>query len=562
MAPGSQDAGLSLRAGSDGSTIRGFVINRCTARAILIRASSNNVVAGNFLGTNPAGTAAGPGNNRGIFIGAVAPTNNNRVGGTVAADRNIISGNTVNGVLIDGDTSSTANNVVEGNYIGTDVTGTVAVPNTNEGVAVFTNLATRVEHEQRHRHAGRRQRDLRQRQSGCARARHRDHGDPGAGEQDRDERPGTAAIPNGGAGIEINETTCEQHHRGCCAGRGQRHRLQQLGEHLGCGGIAFSAGTGNAILGNSIHSNTGLGIDLGEDGVTPNDPLDGDAGPNDLLNFPEITSVLHYGGTLTVRCRLDVPAGSYRIEYFKNPSGADASGYGEGEVFVTSRDVGHAGTGAAYFNQSFAGSAGDVVTVTATACTAGCTVFGSTSELSNAATAVTTAVGLTSFTASGRDGAVDLSWTTGSEVGNLGFHLYRSLASVGSVDAPHSRPHPRAGFLRHGSELRLERPGSHERHALPLPTRRRGLGVGLHLPRSRLRRARGGRRATTSRARGGRTPATAAARRRPARPGPSPSSTSRPRTPARRTGTLRRRPSGCSPAPPAPSGSSSRPGAS
>ena len=73
---------------------------------------------------------------------------------------------------------------------------------------------------------------------------------------------------------------------------------------------------------------------------------------------------------MTVRCRLDVPAGSYRIEYFKNPSGADASGNGEGEVFVelAQRHV-HPGLGAVYFNQSFAGNAGDVVTVTATACT-------------------------------------------------------------------------------------------------------------------------------------------------------------------------------------------------
>ena len=46
----------------------------------------------------------------------------------------------------------------------------------------------------------------------------------------------------------------------------------------------------------SIHSNGGLGIDLSANGVTPNDPGDGDAGPNDLLNFP-----LHLGGPLRRR---------------------------------------------------------------------------------------------------------------------------------------------------------------------------------------------------------------------------------------------------------------------
>jgi CSLREA domain-containing protein len=456
---GVANAGLSLRAGSDGSTIRGFVINRCTTRGILIRASSNNVVAGNLLGTNPAGTAPGPGNNQGIFIGAVAPTNNNRVGGTVAADRNIISGNTVNGVLIDGDTSSTANNVVEGNYIGTDVTGTVAVPNTNEGVAVFTNLAPG---SNTNNVIGTPGAGNVISGNGRVGVLVRDTGTTGTlvqGNKIGTNALGTAAIPNGGAGIEINETTANNTIGGAVPGEGNVIAYNNSGNTLGWGGIAFSAGTGNAILGNSIHSNTGLGIDLGEDGVTPNDPLDGDAGPNDLLNSPEITSVLHYGGTLTVRCRLDVPAGSYRIEYFKNPSGADASGYGEGEVFITSRDVGHAGTGAAYFNQSFAGSAGDVVTVTATACTAGCTVFGSTSELSNAATAVTTAVGLTSFTATPRDGAVDVSWTTGSEVGNLGFHLYRSLASSGPWTRLNPALIPGQGFSATGASYAWNDPG-------------------------------------------------------------------------------------------------------
>ncbi len=187
--------------------------------------------------------------------------------------------------------------------------------------------------------------------------------------------------------------------------------------------------------------------------MTPNDPLDGDAGPNDLLNFPEITSVLHYGGTLTVRCRLDVPAGSYRIEYFKNPSGADASGNGEGEVFVASRNATLPVPGAIYFNRSFPGNAGDVVTVTATACTDGsdCATFGSTSELSNAVAAVTTAVGLMSFTAAARDGAVDVAWATGSEIDNLGFHVYRSLSADGPWTRLTSSLIPGQGFSATGA---------------------------------------------------------------------------------------------------------------
>ena len=54
----------------------------------------------------------------------------------------------------------------------------------------------------------------------------------------------------------------------------------------------------NTVRGNSIHDNTFLGIDLSGDGVTPNDPLDADSGPNDLQNFPVITP--QRGGNTTV----------------------------------------------------------------------------------------------------------------------------------------------------------------------------------------------------------------------------------------------------------------------
>ena len=62
--------------------------------------------------------------------------------------------------------------------------------------------------------------------------------------------------------------------------------------------------------------------------------------------------------------------------------------------------------------------------------TRGCTLFGSTSEFARAL-AATTAVTLVSFTATGRDRAVDLAWATASELQNMGFNLYRSNAEAG-----------------------------------------------------------------------------------------------------------------------------------
>ncbi len=125
-------SGLVLDAGSSGSTIRGLTINRFGLSGIRILASSNNTVAGNFLGSNAAGTA-GLGNQVGVYI--TGSSTNNVIGGATAADRNIISANTVDGVQVFG--AGTSGNVIRGNIIGLDVTGTVDLGNTNQGVAIF-----------------------------------------------------------------------------------------------------------------------------------------------------------------------------------------------------------------------------------------------------------------------------------------------------------------------------------------------------------------------------------------------------------------------------------------
>ncbi len=84
--------------------------------------ATGNVVAGDFIGTDITGTLASP-TTDGVEIDTVASANT--IGGTTAAARNIISGNTDAGVEID----DANDNVVEGNFIGTDVTGTVALGN-------------------------------------------------------------------------------------------------------------------------------------------------------------------------------------------------------------------------------------------------------------------------------------------------------------------------------------------------------------------------------------------------------------------------------------------------
>jgi len=128
-------AAFDIYAGS--TTVRGFVINRIHSNGLTLLQGGGNIIEGNYIGTNVAGTAALANDFRGIGIGGDQtdpPSANNRIGGTTTQARNIISGNKVQGVRILNLPSS--GNLVQGNYIGTDVTGTVAIGNLSEGIYI------------------------------------------------------------------------------------------------------------------------------------------------------------------------------------------------------------------------------------------------------------------------------------------------------------------------------------------------------------------------------------------------------------------------------------------
>ena len=98
--------------------------------AIQVSGSGDDTLTGNFLGTNTTGTAQGYGNQVGIEIQA----SGNTVGGSKPAARNLISGNNNQGVLFD---SGASGNAVEGNYIGTDLTGVNRLGNNGGGVLLY-----------------------------------------------------------------------------------------------------------------------------------------------------------------------------------------------------------------------------------------------------------------------------------------------------------------------------------------------------------------------------------------------------------------------------------------
>jgi hypothetical protein len=122
--------GLEIR--SANSTVRGLIVNRFAFLGIYFvgPGATGDRLEGNFIGTNATGTAA-LGNYYGVAFGGGA--HDNLAGGTSPAARNLISGNHL-GVDIGG--QGTNNNRVQGNYIGTDVTGTAALGNGGDGVFI------------------------------------------------------------------------------------------------------------------------------------------------------------------------------------------------------------------------------------------------------------------------------------------------------------------------------------------------------------------------------------------------------------------------------------------
>ncbi|HET8944486.1 MAG TPA: Calx-beta domain-containing protein, partial [Dehalococcoidia bacterium] len=124
--------GLWVSAGN--STIRGLVINRTSGGdALLITSSGGNIIEGNYFGVDVAGTSI-LSNNANIVI----QSSNNVVGGTTAAARNVVSGSNSAGIIVLDAGAGAGGNVIQGNYVGTDATGTSALGNVN-GIVLAAN---------------------------------------------------------------------------------------------------------------------------------------------------------------------------------------------------------------------------------------------------------------------------------------------------------------------------------------------------------------------------------------------------------------------------------------
>ncbi|NND97431.1 MAG: cadherin-like domain-containing protein, partial [Pirellulaceae bacterium] len=301
------------------ATGAGNLVSGNDSRGInLSRGSSTSMVQGNFVGTQVDGTGDLGNTLDGIRI-LDSPDN------TITG--NVIAGNDQNGVVIEEETA--ARNIVRGNLIGLDATGDTPLANAGSGVVIIS-------------------------------ARENTIG--GTGANDANTISGNSGqgirIENGfSQGNQVQGNLIGTNATGAVLGNGS-HGILAIGSganeiggsDAGAGNtIAYNGGDGVAVVfaqdlsffkfirQNSTFQNAGLGIDLEDDGVTPNDDGDVDIGANDLYNFPILETASISGGDLTLTgfARPDA-----LIELFI--ADPDPTGFGEGRTFLTTLEEGSA----------------------------------------------------------------------------------------------------------------------------------------------------------------------------------------------------------------------------
>ncbi len=336
---GAATDGFTLAAGSTGSTIKGFVINRFLGDGIQVNAGGS-FIQGNYIGVNVAGSAALANALTGVNINNVGTTT---IGGAAAGQGNTIAGNGGAEVQING--ASALNNTVQGNMIGVRFNGTTVIPSAGSGVVVSGGADGTL--------IG----------GNVAGAGNIIGGNALTGVDIRDAGTTTTTVSgnhigtnasdadlgNTQQGVKFSNGTTANVIGGTLAGSGNTIAWNDMQ------GIASITGTdaGNRFLGNSIHDNSLLGIDLNNDGVTYNDPGDADTGPNAKQNFPKLTGANTVGGNTTITGTFNSTSNTtYRIEYFSSPIG-DGSGYGEGTAFLGTNNITTNGSGNATINVTF-----------------------------------------------------------------------------------------------------------------------------------------------------------------------------------------------------------------
>ena len=393
----------------DGSTVRGLCLNRffmSTAsgppRVGMISVNGNgNVVEGNYVGVDPTGahTFENGTYHATLSIGITIQGDDNLIGGSTPAARNVVAGNEfwqigVRGTLRGVDSIQPTNNRIFGNYVGLDARGLspIAVDTAfaPSGIHDFWGIGTQIG-------------------SSAPGTGNVVWGDLGIEANASDDlrvvgnlvgtdATGTTALPAGHnrvlsnaihlgqtfratvaenvvagqvVGIEVEaavETRIEDNFVGVdrsgTISLANRFEGIMLGAPLGdsrrsyirgntvafngADGIGLRSGSHIQMLSNRVFGNGGLGINIGVlfSGVDGNDPGDTDTGTNELQNFPVLESVVPIASGHRLELSLDSePSEDYLVQVFANRD-CDPSGYGEAEDLVAELSVRTDATGA------------------------------------------------------------------------------------------------------------------------------------------------------------------------------------------------------------------------
>jgi CSLREA domain-containing protein len=379
---GNSDAGIQFFTSTGnlvGGTVPGSanVISGNSSGVVIgsfLFSADENVVEGNFIGTDVTGTVALPNGNGVTIFNSL----NNRVGGPSPAQRNVISGNSGGAVFISvSQFGDHPGNTVEGNFLGTDVTGTLPVGNGhgvavesvttgNDGAVIRGNLIsgnvvafetntgaslivgnhigtssdghTAIPNSRGVEISGVANRvggvvpgesnvisgnlgDGISLTGGVARSNLIEGNLIGLNEFGE-------ALSNGRYGIEISDAI-DTLVGGLSSGAPNVIAFNKNGG-IGIGLLEFGEAVGNKFISNSIHDNGGLGIDLLEDGPSPNGSISTLA---QHQTFPNLMHVLRSptdGRLFILGSQVSDPAfGANEVQYFR--ADGDPSGYGEGK---------------------------------------------------------------------------------------------------------------------------------------------------------------------------------------------------------------------------------------
>lgn len=329
--------------------VRGLIINNCLEAGIIMSTSYENVIAGNWLGTQADGTtpSAGRKNKAGIWV---TRSSRNQIGGPLPGDRNLLSGNWDVGLVIAGPMPSGSpgipaeENLVLGNYIGTDYSGLAPLPNGRGGILIQGCD---------NNHIG----------DGTAAGRNVISGNLEAGVKvvprlgglsptgnsivgnyiglaaNGDLSATRIKLGNTGSGILISNSV------GTVVGAGLATPPTDARANIiidnGAFGVQVTGDTakGNCIRGNQIRENGGVSILLGDRvGAGPTDPAHPTAGPNEWQQPPLVVSTRYDAAKLQTAISGRVQSASPKdllIDLYLMPASSTMS-FGEAKTYLDS----------------------------------------------------------------------------------------------------------------------------------------------------------------------------------------------------------------------------------